>query len=315
MINAEEDKIFKTYDSDKPFNGAYSKSIEFGNTGISTCEIPPYVNNYFDNIVKKTPLPLPKKPNKYLKEIYNLLLRLKNYEDRHPLTLEKRDFMIRLSNAECRITFNLLMKLLDRSKLFKESKKSSIMDMEDVEDDDILFIKCLCLTSEYHFITAVVYNNRKKVDIYQSYGNSKPLYKRTLSYDLFLECLKFLHTHHKISKENYNKLNKYEHILYGINTNDELIRFARLNTSDSDEDEDDSDEDEPDALKFKDIEFLKNMNKNIKSYVINDIIKSWKNRETFIDSIEKSTFIVKYKLADKLKTKKTKKTRKTRKIK
>ena len=88
-----------------------------------------------------------------------------------------------LKYAECRI-INIMYNKICEKFVANNTLTSPITlnDIESISNNDILSITCPTIFTGYHYIFAVVNNN--KVDIYQSYGN-RPLYYTNLDLNEF----------------------------------------------------------------------------------------------------------------------------------
>jgi hypothetical protein len=122
-----------------------------------------------------------------------------------------------LKDVECLYSYKLFKRILDDTKKYNVS---SNIQLNQIEPNDILLIKCPSIFAPYHFIIVVVNQIGDKVTIYQSFGSSKRLYKKNLSFDTFIELMVRLSTF----KDDINFIEDYqmmtqeiEPALYNIN--------------------------------------------------------------------------------------------------
>ena len=91
----------------------------------------------------------------------------------------------KVNSAECVIIYDFYINLF-KKKGFAELKKQTT---DDIRENDILTINVPYLLS-YHYIVAVINNDRSKVAIYQSIGESTRLFRIEIDYDTFIYFLK-----------------------------------------------------------------------------------------------------------------------------
>ena len=167
----------------------------------------------------------------YINEIYKLLN-----------TKMKKDPNF-LLNTECILIHNLFENILNKIDKYNIEN----INIENISKNDILLIKCNSCFASYHFLLAVINKNKKKVNIYQSFGSSVKLFKKTISYIDFIRYLKTLHKIQEKKPKNfvdyYTEMLPVEENLYGIDVNSyiEILNKKYSNSEDYEEDEDDED--------------------------------------------------------------------------
>jgi hypothetical protein len=161
---------------------------------------------------------------------------------------EARPFL----EAECSVMDKMYRKICSRFETEVQppvlTNMGSLTNIEDIEANNILFIRCPTIFAGYHFMFAVVNETGNFVDIYQAYG-TKPLYKiRGIPLEIFQSYLKFLKNIKTISQEEALYLMIYiEENLYNTNikqkTDDYFEQIARNIEEGLIEENEDSDED------------------------------------------------------------------------
>lgn len=122
-----------------------------------------------------------------------------------------------LKDVECLYSRDLFKRILDDTKRYNVS---SDIQLNQIEPNDILLIKCPSIFAPYHFIIAVVNQNGTDVAIYQSFGSSKRLYKINLPFATFIQLMERLSTFKDDNNfnEDYQMMTQeIEPILYHIN--------------------------------------------------------------------------------------------------
>jgi len=121
-----------------------------------------------------------------------------------------------LKDVECHYSYKLFKKILDDTDKYDVS---SNIQLNKIEPNNILLIKCPSIFAPYHFIIVVVSEDGNKVDIYQSFGSSKRLYKLNLPFATFIELMGRLSTFKDDNdfNEDYQMMTEIESQLYGIN--------------------------------------------------------------------------------------------------
>ncbi len=151
-----------------------------------------------------------------------------------------------LCNAECSLTAEFLKAIFSKHEKRFVINHIEILELSSddsfIKANDILFINCISFMCDYHYITAVIYPNKDFVDIYQSYGYHRPIYKKTISFSDFTWSLKFLHTPCKFDLPNYKQLCMAELLLYDNNIHREIEEEEKRKEEDEEEDEEEEDE-------------------------------------------------------------------------
>lgn len=107
------------------------------------------------------------KPSSYFRRLYAKYLR-ERMKNNH-----SKGF---LDTAECRIINTIFREICDFWVLRGDLQPSKpLLHAHEISENDVISIRCPSLFASYHFILAVV--GKTTVDIYQSYGYSRPLYK------------------------------------------------------------------------------------------------------------------------------------------
>lgn len=166
----------------------------------------------------------------YMDELFNSY---RNKMDIEPNFLER---------IECFLIKNLFEKIVKETGLYFDNGQ---IEIKDIKENDILFITCPEILSEYHYITAVISEDKTEVDIYQSFGASIKLYKLTLPFNDFigyLEVIKSYKTPESSFFVEKEKIYSLENNLYGINIKTQLEMLEKQNKDDDENDEDNEDE-------------------------------------------------------------------------
>jgi hypothetical protein len=122
-----------------------------------------------------------------------------------------------LKDMECLYSYDLFKKILDDTKKYNVTPN---IQLNQIEPNDILLIKCPSIFSPYHFIAVVVNEVGNEVAIYQSFGSSRRLYKINLPFATFIELMERLSTFKddKNLAEDYQMMTQeIEPVLYNIN--------------------------------------------------------------------------------------------------
>jgi hypothetical protein len=121
-----------------------------------------------------------------------------------------------LKDVECLYSYKFFKKILNDTNKYDISLN---IQLNQIQPNDILLIKCPSIFAPYHFIIVVVNENIDRVDIYQSFGSSRRLYKINLPFNTFIKLmnrlLKFKNSNNFI--EDYKMMTEIESQLYGIN--------------------------------------------------------------------------------------------------
>ena len=88
-----------------------------------------------------------------------------------------------LKDVECIYSRDLFKKILDDTKKYDVSN----IQLNQIEANDILLIKCPSIFAPYYFIIAVVNQAANNIAIYQSFGSSRKLFKKNLPFVTFIE--------------------------------------------------------------------------------------------------------------------------------
>lgn len=151
-----------------------------------------------------------------------------------------RDF---LANVECELTNKLFKNILDRTKKYS----NQIINITSFQPNDILLIRSPSIFAPYHFIVAVISQDKQNVNIYQSFGSSIKLNNIKMSYTDFvsyLERIKQIINSNLSFFDYYNQMKPIEEKLYGIDFSSYLQKLENYyKQEDEDEDEDLDDED------------------------------------------------------------------------
>lgn len=119
-----------------------------------------------------------------------------------------------LDTAECRVINAVYHKICEHwvERGVLESAKP-LRTAQDIQEDDVVSIRCHTIFTGYHFIFAVV--GKKTVDIYQSYGYSRPLYR--ISGISVAEFKRLIENMEKIDEQEYGleKMREIEENIYG----------------------------------------------------------------------------------------------------
>ena len=180
-----------------------------------------------------------------------------------------------LKYVECELSNKLFKEILTRSEKYniKEIK------IEEIQPNDILLIECPSIFAPYHFINAVINEEKTSVSIFQSFGSSMRLHKIEMNYNTFQNYLLSLNMYRKEGRtfiDDYNMMLPIESNLYGINVPHYIaINEAQFNKKEEDE-EDDIDDDEEEKIRimvnsqqiglspryYENLEYTHSINKN-----------------------------------------------------
>jgi hypothetical protein len=133
-------------------------------------------------------------PENYFKQFYKLLikseLQLKGESiPSSPATISIKEY---LSKAECNLTFELFRRILSNLKSKHVFSREKLIKIDEIQENDVLTIKCPSAFASYHFLTAVVSADGSDVTIYQSFGYNKSLHKKVMRLDRFKELLSLI---------------------------------------------------------------------------------------------------------------------------
>jgi len=148
-----------------------------------------------------------------------------------------------LKDVECELSSKLFKEILTRSDKYNINHDITI---QNIQPNDILLIQCPSIFAPYHFITAVINEERTSVSIFQSFGSSMRLHKIDMDYNTFETYLSSLNTYKNEGRkfiDDYKILLPIESNLYGINVTDYIAKNeAQYTKEDNIYDEDDEDE-------------------------------------------------------------------------
>jgi hypothetical protein len=148
-----------------------------------------------------------------------------------------------LKYVECELSNKLFKEILTRSNKYDINHHITI---QNIQPNYILLIQCPSIFAPYHFITAVINEERTSVSIFQSFGSSMRLHKIEMDYNKFETYLLSLNTYKNEGREfidDYNMLIPIESNLYGINVPDYIAtNEAQYTKEDNMYDELDEDE-------------------------------------------------------------------------
>ena len=176
---------------------------------------------------------VPFNPNSYiyLNEIYNI------YNEK---ITNDPNF---LKFVECELSNKLFKEMLTLSKKYNIKENIKI---HEIQPNDILLIQCPSIFAPYHFINAVVNEDKTSVSIFQSFGSSMRLHKIEMDYNTFHNYLLSLDMYKNEGRtfiDDYNMMLPIESNLYGINVPDYIAENeAQYTEEDNIYDEDDEDE-------------------------------------------------------------------------
>jgi len=176
---------------------------------------------------------VPFNPNSYiyLNEIYNIF---------NEKITNDPDF---LKFVECELSNKLFKEILIRSEKYNINENIKI---HEIQPNDILLIQCPSIFAPYHFINAVINEDKTSVSIFQSFGSSMRLHKIEMDYNTFQNYLLSLDIYKNEGRtfiDDYNMMLPIESNLYGINVPDYIAENeAQYTEEDNIYDEDDEDE-------------------------------------------------------------------------
>ena len=149
-----------------------------------------------------------------------------------------------LKFVECELSNKLFKEILTRSKKYNIKENIKI---EEIQPNDILLIKCPSIFAPYHFINAVINEEKTSVSIFQSFGSSMRLHKIEMDYNTFQNYLLSLDMYKNEGRtfiDDYNMMIPIESNLYGINVPDYIAKNEAQYTEEVEEEDIDDEEDE-----------------------------------------------------------------------
>ncbi len=168
----------------------------------------------------------------YLNEIYNI------YNEK---ITNDPDF---LKFVECELSNKLFKEMLTRSKKYNIKENIKI---HEIQPNDILLIQCPSIFAPYHFINAVINEEKTSVSIFQSFGSSMRLHKIEMNYNTFQNYLLSLNMYKNKGRkfiDDYKMMIPIEDDLYGINIPDYIAENEAQFTKKVEEEDIDDEEDE-----------------------------------------------------------------------
>ena len=188
---------------------------------------------------------VPFNPNSYiyLNEIYNIF---------NEKITNDPNF---LKFVECELSNKLFKEMLTRSNKYNIKENIKI---QEIQPNDILLIQCPSIFAPYHFINAVINEEKTSVSIFQSFGSSMRLHKIEMDYNKFQNYLLSLNMYKNKGRtfiDDYKMMIPIEDDLYGINIPDYIAeneaQFIKKVKEDDEDDEDEEDEeDEEEKIRF-----------------------------------------------------------------
>jgi hypothetical protein len=141
-----------------------------------------------------------------------------------------------LDTAECRVIntvyHNICEHWVHKGALMPATPLDSI---DEAQEGDVISIRCPTIFTGYHFIFAVV--GKKTVDIYQSYGYTRPLYKiGGLSTMEFKRLINNMRDMTGPLDENLKKMKEIEEKIYGTKYEEQMHKELREINRSSDSD-------------------------------------------------------------------------------
>ena len=149
-----------------------------------------------------------------------------------------------LKYVECELSNKLFKEILIRSEKYNINENITI---QQIQPNDILLIKCPSIFAPYHFINAVVNEEKTSVSIFQSFGSSMRLHKIEMDYNTFHNYLLSLDMYKNEGRtfiDDYNMMIPIESNLYGINVPDYIAKNEAQYTEEVEEEDIDDEEDE-----------------------------------------------------------------------
>ena len=149
-----------------------------------------------------------------------------------------------LKYVECELSNKLFKEILTRSK--KYNIKENI-EIEEIQPNDILLINCPSIFAPYHFINAVINEDKTSVSIFQSFGSSMRLHKIEMNYNTFQNYLLSLNMYKNKGRtfiDDYKMMIPIEDDLYGINIPNYIAENEAQFTKKVEEEDIDDEEDE-----------------------------------------------------------------------
>ena len=177
---------------------------------------------------------VPFNPNSYiyLNEIYNIF---------NEKITNDPDF---LKFVECELSNKLFKEILIRSEKYNINENIKI---HEIQPNDILLIQCPSIFAPYHFINAVVNEEKTSVSIFQSFGSSMRLHKIEMDYNKFQNYLISLDMYKNKGRtfiDDYKMMIPIEGDLYGINIPDYIAKNEAQYTEEVEEEDNDDEKDE-----------------------------------------------------------------------
>ena len=158
-----------------------------------------------------------------------------------------------LKYVECELSNKLFKEMLTLSKKYNIKENIKI---HEIQPNDILLIQCPSIFAPYHFINAVINEEKTSVSIFQSFGSSMRLHKIEMNYNTFQNYLLSLNMYKNKGRtfiDDYKMMIPIEGDLYGINVPDYIaINEAQFNKKEEDEEDDidDIDDDEEEKIRI-----------------------------------------------------------------
>ena len=149
-----------------------------------------------------------------------------------------------LKYVECELSNKLFEEILIRSEKYNINENIKI---HEIQPNDILLIQCPSIFAPYHFINAVVNEEKTSVSIFQSFGSSMRLHKIEMDYNTFHNYLLSLDMYKNEGRtfiDDYNMMIPIESNLYGINVPDYIAKNEAQYTEEVEEEDIDDEEDE-----------------------------------------------------------------------
>ena len=177
---------------------------------------------------------VPFNPNSYiyLNEIYNIF---------NEKITNDPNF---LKFVECELSNKLFKEMLTLSKKYNIKENIKI---HEIQPNDILLIQCPSIFAPYHFINAVINEEKTSVSIFQSFGSSMRLHKIEMNYNTFQNYLLSLNMYKNKGRtfiDDYKMMIPIEDDLYGINIPNYIAENEAQFTKKVEEEDIDDEEDE-----------------------------------------------------------------------
>lgn len=229
------------------------------------------VNNKMQHLIE-TAKHIPfSEPYDYLNAIYE---KLKSNSD----TLNS------LQNIECFFVDKIFREIINNTNRFN----SSVISLNQIQSNDILFIKCPSIFADYHFIVVCINSNKTQASIYQSFGSSMQLHQIIMPFNEFFSLMQQLYTFgtdgHNFN-DDFLMMKQIESKLYGLDV-DTYITSQQKWYDDNDSDSDMSDSDDSirldaerlglSSIYYENLERMYELNKNnniiITAYRIKNVV-------------------------------------------